>query len=60
MGRTGSSLDDEFPPQGGGRSPRRVDPMVGRKTGWPLDKMIVAVVVDVVVGSTVSCGFGGA
>ena len=50
MGRTGHSLDDEFPSEGGRRSPRRVDPMVGRKAGWPLGKMIVVVVAVVVNG----------
>ena len=50
MGRTGGSLDRTFPPQGGGRSPRRVDPLVGSKAGRPLGEMIVVVVgVNVVV-----------
>ena len=35
MGRTGSSLDGSFPPQGGGRTPRRVDPHVGEKRSGP-------------------------
>ena len=61
MGRTASSLDGRFPPQGGGRSPRRVDPMVGRKTEWPLGKMIVVVVAAAaaVVVLTAACGDGG-
>ena len=46
MGRTGSSLDNRFPPQGGGRSPRRVNPFVGRKTERPLCKVVVVVVVE--------------
>ena len=33
------------PPQGGGRSPRRVDPLVGRTAERPLGKMVVVVVV---------------
>ena len=45
MGRTGGSLDYAFPPQGGGRSPRRVDLLVGSKAGRPLGEMIVVVVV---------------
>ena len=43
MGRTGGSLDCAFPPQGGGRSPRRVDPLVGSKTERPLEVVIVVV-----------------
>ena len=38
-----------FPPQGGGRSPRRVDPVVGRKAERPLGKVVVVVVIIVVV-----------
>ena len=49
MGRTGSSLDGRFPPQGGGSSPRQVDPMDGRKTERPLDKMVVVGVVSFVL-----------
>ena len=49
MGRTGGFLDCTFPPQGGGRSPRRVDLLVGSKTERPLEVMIVVVVVVVVV-----------
>ena len=44
IGRTGRSLDGTFPPQGGGSSPRQVDPMGGRKTERPLGKMVVVVV----------------
>ena len=50
MGKTGGSLECAFPPQGGGRSPRRVDPLVGSKTERPLEIVIVVVVVVVVVG----------
>ena len=35
MGRTGDSLVQEFPPRSGGRTPRRHDPLVGRKRGDP-------------------------
>ena len=35
MGRTGDSLDDEFPPEVEGRSPLREDPLVGRTRGGP-------------------------
>ena len=49
MGRTGGSLDCAFPPQGGGRSRRRVDPLVGSKTERPLEVVIVLAVVGVVV-----------
>ena len=49
MGRTGGSLDCAFPPQGGGRSRRRVDPLVGSKTERPLEVVIVVVVVVAVV-----------
>ena len=57
MGRTGSSLVGRFPPQGGGSSPRQVDPMDGRKTERPLDKMIVVIVeyyyflINIIVGA---------
>ena len=40
---------DIFPPQGGGRSPRRVDPQVGRNTERPLGVVIVVVVVVAVL-----------
>ena len=53
MGRTGDSLDGAFPPQGGGRSPRRVDPQVGSKTERPLEVVIVVVVVVVVAAAAV-------
>ena len=49
MGKAGGSLECAFPPQGGGRSPRRVDPLVGRTAERPLGKIVVVVVVDVVV-----------
>ena len=49
MGRAGSSDAGRSPPQGGGRSRRRVDPFVGGETERPLGKMVVVVVVDVVV-----------
>ena len=35
MGRAGDSFNDEFPPRSGGRTPRRDDPLVGRKRGGP-------------------------
>ena len=56
MGRTGDSLDDQLPPRSGGGSPRREDLLVGRKAGWPLDNMVVVVVV-VVHGA--GCWVGG-
>ena len=31
------------PPQGGGRSPRRVDPVVGTQTERPLGEIVVVV-----------------
>ena len=35
MGRTGHSLDDQFPPRSGGRAHHREDLRVGRKRGGP-------------------------
>ena len=41
MGRAGNSLDDEFPPRSGGRSPRREDLLVGRTRGGPWMKWLL-------------------
>ena len=49
MGKAGGSLECAFPRQGGGRSPRREDPLVGSKTERPLDVVIVVAAVVVVV-----------
>ena len=35
MGRTGNSLDDQFPPRSGGRAHHREALLVGRKRGGP-------------------------
>ena len=49
MGRAGDSSDHAFPPRSGGRTPRRDDPLVGRKRDGPWVEMVVVVVVVVVV-----------
>ena len=35
MGRAGHSLDDQFPPRSGGRTPHREELVVERKRGGP-------------------------
>ena len=44
MGRTGDSLEDEFPPRSGGRTPRREEPVVGRIAPRTWFMMVVVVV----------------
>ena len=54
MGRTRDSLDHEFPPRSGGRSPQREELHVGMKRGGPRVEMIVVVVDDVVLVAAVN------
>ena len=49
MGRTGDSLDDEFPPRIGGKKPSPRGAPCREEAGWPWVKMIDVVVVVVVV-----------
>ena len=48
MGRAGDSLDDELPPRIGGKKPSPRGAPCREEAGWPLDKIIVVVVVYVV------------
>ena len=45
MGRTGDSLDDEFPPRIGGKKPSPRGAPCREEAGWPWVKMIVVTVV---------------
>ena len=47
MGRTGDSLDDVFPRRIGGKKPSPRGAPCREGAGWPLDKIIVVVVVFV-------------
>ena len=53
MGRTGSSLHHEFPPQSGGRIPHREELVVGRIPPAKWVEMIVVVVAVVVIAVVV-------
>ena len=50
MGRTGSSLEGSFPPQGGGRTPRQLDPHIGEKRGGSWVKWLLLFVMVGPVG----------
>ena len=49
MGRTGDSLDDEFPPRIGGKKPSPRGSPCREETGGPCVKVIVVVVVVVLL-----------
>ena len=48
MGRAGDSLDFEFPPTKWGKKPSPRGAPCREETGWPVDKVIVVVVVEFV------------
>ena len=47
MGRAGDPMDNEFPPRIGGKKPSPRGSPCREDTGWPVDKMVVVVVVVV-------------
>ena len=49
MGRAGDSFDDEFPQRSGARTPRRHDPLVGRKRGGPWVRWLLLLLFNLLI-----------
>ena len=54
MGRTGDSLDDEFPPRIGGKKPSPRGSPCREETGWPLGEMIVVIAIVIITPTIIT------